>query len=208
MLDLGCGDGTISVMLKESLSAKEVYGVEIAPDAVYSAQQKGVKVFEADLDNGGLPFLEAFFDVVYCGEVIEHVFNPAHLLAEVYTVLKPNGVCVLTTPNLAGWSNRLALLFGYQPFPMAASPQFESAGKLMLKDSEGQGGHIRVLTLRALKDLVQNQGFEIKQVIGCPITVKSNINGLILKSVTSIDQIMSHFPSYASRIILILKKGN
>ena len=130
LLDIGCGDGTFTVLLKEALKAEEAVGIEIAPEAITAIEQKGIKAYQLDIDEQPLPFDDAYFDVVYCGEVIEHLFNPDHLLEELHRVLKPEGTCVITTPNLAGWPSRLALLLGYQPYPTAVSPNHESVGKL------------------------------------------------------------------------------
>ena len=153
-----------------------------------------------------LPFNNDFFDVAYCGEIIEHLFNPDHLLKEVFRVLKKEGRCVITTPNLAGWPNRLMLLFGYQPYPMAASPIHESVGKFLVKEPEGQWGHIRVMTLKALKELVGLYNFKVERIIGCPVTIKTTMPKVLLKLIMLMDRFMAHFPSLATRIIVVLKK--
>ncbi len=153
LLDIGCGDGDITLLLKESSRAREVFGIDIASEAVAVAQGKGIKAYKLDIDEEKLPFEEEYFDLIYCGELIEHLFNPDHLLEEIHRVLRVGGVCVITTPNLAGWPNRFALLLGYQPYPMAVSPSHEGVGKLLVKDSEGQWGHVRVFTAKAFKEL-------------------------------------------------------
>ena len=180
---------------------------DLSKEAVKLASEKGIHAFHIDIDNEALPFENNFFDAVYCGEIIEHVFDPDHLLDEVKRVLKRNGNCIITTPNLAGWSSRFALLFGYQPYPMSASPLHESAGKLFIKRPQGQWGHIRVLTLQALKEIVQLHGFSMKQIIGCSVTVQTS-NSRALRGIEAIDRFMSKFPSLASRIIIVLEKPN
>lgn len=204
LLDIGCGDGYFTNLLKEAMKAKEVFGIEIASDAVASAKEKGIKVVQLDIDEADFPFEDNYFDAVYCGEVIEHLFDPDHLLKEIRRVLKPGGTCVITTPNLAGWPNRIALLFGFQPYPTAVSPKYESVGKLLVKGSEGQWGHIRVFTLRAFKELIRLYNFEVEQLIGCPVTVKTPIRVSIL--IKAIDRLMAKIPSLSTRIILVAKK--
>jgi len=205
-LDIGCGDGAVTLLLKESMDAKEVFGVEIAHEAVVVARERGIKAYQLDIDEDNLPFDDGYFDVIYCGEIIEHVFDPDHLLEEVHRVLKLKGSCVISTPNLGGWPNRFALLLGYQPYPMAVSPRYESVGKLLTKSPEGQWGHIRVMTLRALKELVRLHGFKIKQIVGCPVAVKSSIPKVLLKLIELVDRVMSRFPSLSTRIIMVLEK--
>jgi methionine biosynthesis protein MetW len=206
-LDIGCGDGDITLFLKEKMNAINCYGIEISQEAAFEAKKKGVEAYNMDIDKSDLPFKDNFFDVIYCGEIIEHVFDTDHLLEEAFRVLKLGGTCILTTPNLAGWSSRFALLFGYQPYPMAASPKHESAGKLLIKGDQGQWGHIRVLTLGALKEIVTLHGFSVTQVIGCRVTIKnSGSTSLSIKLVNHIDELLSRAPQLSTRVILVLKK--
>jgi methionine biosynthesis protein MetW len=121
ILDVGCGDGNFSVLLQEACKAKEVYGIDISDKGVESARKNGVNAFQLDIDEENFPFEDDYFDAIFAGEVIEHLFDTDHFLDEVHRVLKPEGTFVLTTPNLAWWVNRLALLLGYQPYSMNVS---------------------------------------------------------------------------------------
>lgn len=47
-----------------------------------------------------LPFENDYFDTVYLGEVIEHVWEPRKLLEEVRRVLKKEGVVIIDTPHV------------------------------------------------------------------------------------------------------------
>ena len=53
------------------------------------------------------------FDLVLLLDVIEYLFDTDRLLFEVKRGLKPGGIAVISTPNLASWYNRLFLLFGW-----------------------------------------------------------------------------------------------
>jgi methionine biosynthesis protein MetW len=206
LLDVGCGDGSFTTVLKEAGSFREAYGVEIAVEAVEAAQEKGIQAIRLDIEEAPLPFDEGFFDLVYCGEVIEHVFNPDFLLDELRRVLDPKGVCIITTPNMAGWPSRIALLLGFQPYPTAVSPHHESVGKLLIRGSEGQWGHIRVFALRAFKELIALHHFNIVRLQGCPITVNSHLPFMVSRLVTTLDRLLSKRPSLAGRIVAVLKK--
>ena len=46
----------------------------------------------------GLPFKDECFHTVICTEVLEHVPEPGNALAEIYRILKPNGIFYLTVP--------------------------------------------------------------------------------------------------------------
>lgn len=56
--------------------------------------------------------LDASVDLVIFTEVIEHLYNPAHVLKEISRVLKPGGRLYLTTNNVAYWFYALRLLKG------------------------------------------------------------------------------------------------
>lgn len=47
-----------------------------------------------------LPFDDNYFDTVYLGEIIEHVWEPKKLLEEVHRVLKKEGVLIIDTPHV------------------------------------------------------------------------------------------------------------
>ena len=205
-LDIGCGDASFTLLLKQGLKADEAFGIEISAEAVGILNGKGIKAYQLDIDEQTFPFTNDYFDLVYCGEIIEHLFNPDHLLDEVQRILKPGGKCIITTPNLAGWPNRLSLLLGYQPFATSVSPEHEEAGKLILKGDEGQWGHIRVFTIRALKELLKIHAFKILSIAGCPVTVNSSSSKLFVSSIKTIDKLMSVFPSLASRVIVVVEK--
>jgi 2-polyprenyl-3-methyl-5-hydroxy-6-metoxy-1,4-benzoquinol methylase len=170
------------------------------------AKEKGIKACQLDIDEEKFPFEDESFDIIYCGEIIEHLFNPDRLLEEIRRTLKPGGRCIITTPNLAGWSNRLALLLGYQPFATSVSPEHEGAGKLMLKGDEGQWGHIRVFTIRALKELLKIHSFKIIQTAGCPVSINTSSSGLLVGGIKDFDKVISIFPSLASRVIVVVQK--
>jgi len=208
LLDVGCGDGSFTVLIKQATEAKEAVGIEIAKEAVIAAQHKGIKAIQLDIDTNQFPFNDGSFDLVYCGEIIEHLFNPDHLLREVHRVLKPGGIALISTPNLAGWPNRLALLLGYQPYPTAVSPEHEHIGKLLARGYEGQWGHIRVFTAKALKEELQLHDFEIMHMLGCPVLITSQLPPIIGRFAANIDKVMSMFPPLATRLIVVVKKTN
>jgi len=88
------------------------------------------------------------YDVVFCGEVIEHAKDTNHFLSQCMNALKDGGVLVITTPNLASWKNRLRLLFGRQP----------CYADIML--------HYHVYTLSYLTKLVCDAGFRVIRLRG------------------------------------------
>jgi|GEM_PF-811956 len=54
-----------------------------------------------------LPFGKETFDLIFSGEVIEHLSDPEMVLHQFSRLLKPDGILVLTTPNASRLSNRI-----------------------------------------------------------------------------------------------------
>lgn len=207
LLDIGCGAGTPTMFLKEVLSVQEVHAVDMAEASVAAARAKGVSAFVCNLDGERLPFDDHFFDAIFAGEVIEHVVNPDHLLQEVRRTLTKDGLFVLTTPNLASWSNRILLLFGWQPFETGTSLQYEVGRPSFLRLGGGMGEHLHLYTLRALRELLIAHGFEIVGVAQCSGRETErkrrwrwfHVPWLLL------DNVMIFVPSLGHRIVLAAK---
>src|SRR4051812_36434003 len=74
LLDVGCGAGNIGAELAKM--GFQVAGVDHSPEAVRLAKERGLDAMLADLDSEGLKCDGKTFDVVWAGDVIEHVFDP------------------------------------------------------------------------------------------------------------------------------------
>lgn len=96
LLDVGCGDGTFLALA--STCGWKVMGLDPDPKAVANATRQGLTVHE-----GGVEVFAgqtALFDVITLNHVIEHVYEPANVLAACHTLLKPGGQLWLETPNI------------------------------------------------------------------------------------------------------------
>jgi ubiquinone/menaquinone biosynthesis C-methylase UbiE len=67
--------------------------------ALKLAEKSGVKCDIADCPGEALSFPDESFDLVYSSNVLEHVQDPARVLAESVRVLKPGGYLFFTYPN-------------------------------------------------------------------------------------------------------------
>jgi ubiquinone/menaquinone biosynthesis C-methylase UbiE len=100
-LEIGCGSGIIS--LEISKVVKHMTAVDVTDKVLnkaiesYGISELGFRFIVADGTN--LPFPDASFDIVVCNQVIEHVGDQDKLIAEVYRVLRSDGICYMATPN-------------------------------------------------------------------------------------------------------------
>jgi len=149
ILDVGCGDGYIGSILKSQNNY--IVGLDGSTKAIKVASTKLDKAIEANLNTEWSLKVNEKFDVVFCGEIIEHIFDTDTFLENVKKVLNKNGILVLSTPNIASLGRRLMLLAG-------VSPNVETTCR------EKDSGHIRYFTLKTLCKLLEDRGFEIKSV--------------------------------------------
>ncbi len=212
LLDIGCGTGTIGIYLKEILGAREVYGIEISETRVAAACQKGIRCVQIDLNESSIPFEDNSFDAIFCGEVIEHLVDPDRLLDEISRTLAPKGVCILTTPNLAAWVNRIALFLGWQPFHTAVSFRYEVGRPRFLASEGARLDHLRVFTYGALRELLRLHRFRILEVTGSSLmdgfdasSLKS-MRGILARALSPLDAVLSRAPSLSSGIIVVFGK--
>ena len=96
-LDLGSGSGHGTSELGGA--GASVVGVDrVAPDAASRSAGEGTCFARADMRS--LPFRDATFDLIVSFQVIEHLEDPSDYLDAIARLLKPDGLALLTTPNL------------------------------------------------------------------------------------------------------------
>jgi ubiquinone/menaquinone biosynthesis C-methylase UbiE len=76
-----------------------------------------LRTLAIDLENESIPVDDGFFDVVLCGEVIEHMeIDPMYMLGEVNRVTKDSGKLVVTTPNVLSSRGLNKIINGIEPY--------------------------------------------------------------------------------------------
>ena len=182
ILDIGCGNGEFTVALKDTFGARELFGIDIGVEAIKQARERGIEMFDYDLNMKPLPLESNMFNLVFAGEIIEHLMTPDNLLEEIWRVLKPSGYCIITTPNIASWNDRILLLMGWQPYSIPTHSRYRGVGTFLSEarnttirqprhvSTTGGCGlpHIQFFTVRALRALMKAHGYKIVKVIGNP----------------------------------------
>jgi SAM-dependent methyltransferase len=170
LLDLGCDDGVNTLMFGEAADARALVGVEVVSERAVLAAARGIDVRVASL-NDVMPIDDASIDVVVSNQVIEHLADTDMFVSEIHRVLRPGGVAVVSTENLASWHNVGALLFGWQPFSLTnvssrsgglGNPLAIHRGEPYAKAWE----HLRVFAFQGLRELFVLHGFGVEAVLG------------------------------------------
>lgn len=146
-LDVGPGSGELIKLMKSKLNTTSSccdYSRELMK---LPGQQ--VDVVDLNVDKK-LPYPDNTFAIVTATEVVEHLEDFRAILREMYRVLKPGGICVLTTPNILNINSRLRnLWFGFA----------ELMGPLPVQNREKEScfGHINPLSffylIHALREM-------------------------------------------------------
>jgi 2-polyprenyl-3-methyl-5-hydroxy-6-metoxy-1,4-benzoquinol methylase len=110
VLDVGCSSGYLARPLSER--GCTVVGIERDASAAAVAREVCAEVLVGDIEAMDLPFERDSFDVVLCGDLIEHLRDPEQFLVRMRSLLRPGGRLVISTPNVANWTIRLGLLGG------------------------------------------------------------------------------------------------
>jgi len=107
-LDIGCGTGNMLLAATER-GAREVVGVDIDLDDygdncfVQLARDHRIDITRVGFVEGRTEdqhFPTGAFDFITMFDVIEHVSNPAELIAEVFRILRPGGIFILDVSPL------------------------------------------------------------------------------------------------------------
>lgn len=142
-LDIGCSSGEFMTLAQES--GFEATGVELNARTFQVAKSLGLNVINSPIESAN--FALDSFDVIFMGDVIEHVPKPKELVKKCQELLSRNGLLVVVTPNLDAFWPKLTFGF-YQLFKIpwsSVTPPY----------------HLSQFSDGNLRQLVEAQGFKI-----------------------------------------------
>jgi SAM-dependent methyltransferase len=148
IIEVGCGDATFTADLagySSSVTAIDISANQIAENA---RRLPGITFLQHDVAER-FPFPDATFEVAWCSEVLEHLFDPAFALREMHRILKPGGRLLVTVPYHGLLKNVLIALFNWDAHYTPSNP------------------HIRFYSRRTLGRIVMDAGFGEPRVGSC-----------------------------------------
>ena len=145
MLDIGCSNGEWGTYWQTH--GWQCAGVDIDREHVEIAKSHGMDARHCDLNHDRLPFGDESFDLIFAGEVIEHLIDTDGFLSELSRCVRRGGAILITTPNLVSFENRLRILLGMYP--------------IWLNYNLSGSGHVRGYTPRILKKQLAEHGFRV-----------------------------------------------
>ena len=101
-LDAGCGSGNLARLI--ALHGAKVIAVDASPKMIENAKYESIdfrsSVTYMLLDTiEVLDFESCYFDKILCSSVIEYVEDPERSLGELFRVIRPDGILVISVPN-------------------------------------------------------------------------------------------------------------
>jgi 2-polyprenyl-3-methyl-5-hydroxy-6-metoxy-1,4-benzoquinol methylase len=143
VLDLGCGEGAFAGELLRT--GAEVLAADVAEEPLRRARARNPGLRTQLIDGeGAWDLADASFDVVWAGEVVEHVADTSRWLSELRRVLRSGGLLLLSTPQL-GRAQLLSAALSRRAFGRRFDPR---------------GDHLRHYDRATLSALIASFGFE------------------------------------------------
>jgi len=156
VLEIGCATGFMGKYLKNKKNCM-VVGVELGIEEAKEAKKVLDDVILGDIESQEtLKKISKLgkFDVVFASALIEHLKDPWKSLSEWKSFLKPDGVLIITTSNIAHWSQRINFIQG----------KFEYQKYGILDNT-----HLRFFTTQTFRELVKDSGYQIKDFYIDPV---------------------------------------
>jgi SAM-dependent methyltransferase len=155
--------GAIPLLLTGGLQklGYNVHGIDIAPERFAKAiASLNLKVSKVDIETEKLPFSDGEFDAIIFNELFEHLrINPIFTLKEVYRVMNPNGILLLSTPNLKSLRGIIDFLLKDR---IAGGDIWSEYNKLY---TLGHMGHVREYSTLEVCLFLEKIGFTINEVV-------------------------------------------
>ena len=154
VLDVGCSDGTFAALARER--GHRVTGIDITKhDGVMDRVDEFV---DADLNQGLPADVGGGFGIAVLADVLERVIDPDALLAAVIGRLAPDGLLLVSVPNIAHWYPRVRVALG----------RFDYDRRGIL-----DRGHLRFFTRHSVERMLRRHGLVIRErrAVGLPFGV-------------------------------------
>ena len=148
VLEVGCGDASFTRSL--AAFSPRVTAIDISMDQIErnAREHPEINFLQHDVAES-FPFADEKFEVIWCSEVLEHLFDPGFALREMHRVMAPGGKLLVTVPYHGVFKDVLIALFRWDEHFAPNNP------------------HIRFFTRNTLKNLVGSAGFREVETRTC-----------------------------------------
>lgn len=149
IIEIGCGNGATGALAKAHGRAGRYVGVELFEPAAAQARAVLDEVIVGNVEHMALPFAPGTFDALIMSEVLEHLIEPWAVLDRLAPLVRPGGIVLASSPNVAHWRVIASLLRGR--FDLTASGVFDRT-------------HMRWFTPATFRAMFERAGFCVSHV--------------------------------------------
>jgi len=143
ILDAGCGNGFLANQLASR--GHQVVGIDLSEDGILLAKNNYFNIhFEKRSIYEDLHDLGTDFDLIISSEVIEHLYYPQKFLNNIWSILRPEGYLILSTPYHGWLKNSLIGILGLWDKHHTA---------------DWEGGHIKFFSVQTIKESLLKSGY-------------------------------------------------
>ena len=160
LLDIGCGEGHFTNVIKKEFSNFDVYGLDYSVSAIDFAHKTFPEINFITANAYYPPYKDEYFDIVVCNNLWEHVPDPLKMLRAMKRVLKPNGLLIISTPSRYRFSNLIKAAVGQEIAFMSTY-------------------HVTEYTIGQVKEQLRWEGFKTERVYSPPIPASNFIFTII-----------------------------
>ncbi|MGB5062150.1 MAG: class I SAM-dependent methyltransferase [Candidatus Competibacter sp.] len=151
VLDIGCAGGRLGRQLLQAGLAERCDGIEPNAEAAAQAATQLHRVWAADLMAIAEQMPWTDYDLLIMADVLEHLIDPWHVLAELHRRVRPGARLLLSVPNVRHKSVVLPLLF---------QGRFDYADAGILDRT-----HLHFFTRSSLLDAVGRAGWRVAAIV-------------------------------------------
>lgn len=151
ILEIGAGGGYTLAAIKEMGLAAEVTGIELCPMPDSMQDHPSIdRMIIGNIENLELDFPANYFDIIICGDVLEHLVDPWAVINKVNKHLKIGGIWIVSMPNIRELSTLAKILF-------KGDFHYEESGIL-------DKTHLRFFCKKNIIDLLQSESLQVQKV--------------------------------------------
>lgn len=154
VLEIGAGGGDTITYIKKNNLAKEVMGLELFEIPNSNQSNPAIDKFVlGNIEQMDVPAEENYFDVIICGDVLEHLIDPWAVVEKLTKYLKVGGVMIASLPNVREMNTliKIAVLGDFR---------YKEEGGVLDKT------HLRFFCKKNIIDLLTTA--KLKPVYNCP----------------------------------------
>lgn len=113
ILEIGAGSGETLLKAKETGLAGYAAGIDLVHVENGNQSNPAIDRFIiGNIEQIDLDFEENFFDVILCGDVLEHLIDPWECVGKLRALLRDGGCLIASIPNVRYWKTSLGLFAG------------------------------------------------------------------------------------------------